>query len=272
MVSLSKDKAGRYFISMAVEEDIQTKAIAQGAIGIDLGINNAMILSDGTTIDNPRHLKRYKEQLKKLQQRLSRQTKKSNRWLETKRRIAKIHARTADCCREFIHRTTSKIVDENQIILIEDLNVKGMTASGKGTQEKPGKMVKQKSGLNRALLDVSLSEAIRQLEYKAAWYGRTLRKVDRFYPSSKTCSCCGHKLDKLSLDVRAWTCPDCNTTHDRDLNAAINIRDEGLRNMRPVGILGEVRDAGGEGACPMSVSPRSLDQSTACLEQVGRVI
>ena len=122
----------------------------------------------------------------------------------------------------------------------------GMTASAKGDREQPGKQVRQKAGLNRAILDVAFSELARQIEYKAEWYGRTVLKVDRFYPSSKTCSACGHRLDELRLDVREWTCPKCGIEHDRDINAARNILREGLKRLTPGG-TGEVRASGGEG-------------------------
>lgn len=282
MVTITKDPAGRYFVSMGIEEEIPAKVSAGSAVGIDLGTLTSMTLSNGWQVANPRHLAKRKAQMKRLQQRLARQKKGSNRRSQTQRRIARLHARIADCRREYLHQVTSRIVDENQIIVIEDLNVKGMTASSAGDRENPGKNVRQKAGLNRSILDVSFGEIVRQLEYKSAWYGRTLLKVDRFFPSSKTCSCCGHKVDELRLDVRSWTCPKCGTEHDRDINAAINILNEGLKQLGHADSLsaatfppsvavtpggaGEVRDFGGEGASPTAVSPRSSDQPNACLE------
>ena len=115
--------------------------------------------------------------------------------------------------------------------------------------------VRAKAGLNRAMRDVAFGEVSRQIAYKAAWYGRTVLKVDRFFPSSKTCSACGHRLDALPLDVRAWTCPRCHAGHDRDINAARNILREGLKQLTPGG-TGEVRASGGEGACSVAVSAR----------------
>ncbi len=267
MATVSQDSAGRYFVSMSIEEAIEAKPAIGKTVGVDLGILTSMTLSDGQTIGNPKHLLKRQVQLKQLQQRLARQKKGSNRRASTKLRIGKLHARIADCRREYCHQITTRIINENQVIVLEDLNVKGMTSSSKGDRGKPGKMVKQKAGLNRSLLDVSFGEIVRQLEYKADWYGRTVIKVDRFYPSSKTCSCCGHKLDELSLSERTWVCPKCQTEHDRDINAAINIESEGLKQLTPVGILGEVRDSGGEGVYPMAVSPRNSEQPNVCLEQ-----
>ena len=268
MVSISKDTVGRYFVSMAIEEHIEKKPLVRKTVGIDLGTLETMTLSDGFKVPNPRHLLQHKNQLKKLQQRLARQKIDSNRRAKTKLRIGKLHTRIADCRREYLHQTTSKIINENQVIVIEDLNVKGMTASSKGTKENPGKMVRQKSGLNRSILDVSFGKIVRQLEYKAQWYGRTLIKVDRFFPSSKLCSDCGHKADEMNLSIREWTCPKCKTVHDRDINAAINIENEGLRSIAPEGMQGlQLRDAGGEGVYSMAVSSRSIDQPSDCLEQ-----
>ena len=268
MVSLSKDAAGRYFVSMGIDEEIEKLPVTQKSVGIDLGVLTSLTLSDGVQIGNPRFLAREKIQLKKLQQRLSRQKKTSNRRAKTKFRIGKLHTRIADCRREYLHQTTSRIINENQVIMIENLFVKGMTSGAQGTKEAPGKQVAQKSGLNRSILDVSFGEIVRQLEYKADWYGRTLIKVDRFFPSSKLCSDCGHKLDELRLDSREWTCPKCGAVHDRDINAAINIQAEGLKQLDHVTRrnLGKVRDSGNEGACSMIVSPRKSDQPSAGLE------
>ena len=266
MVTLSRDRAGRYFITLSVEEAIEPKPAAGQAVGIDRGVKAALVLSDGTAIANPRHLAQRQEQLARLQKRLARQKKGSNRRRHTVRRIARLHARIADTRRDWLHKTTSRLVDENQVIVLEDLNVAGMTASAKGDREQPGKQVRQKAGLNRAILDVAFSELARQIEYKAEWYGRTVLKVDRFYPSSKTCSACGHRLDELRLDVREWTCPKCGIEHDRDINAARNILREGLKRLTPGG-TGEVRASGGEGACPVAVSARIVELSNPCPEQ-----
>jgi len=267
MATVSKDTAGRYFVSMSIKEETATKPIIGKTCGIDLGVKDAVVVSDGTKYLNPRHLLQYAEQMRRLQQRLARQQKTSNRRATTKLRIAKLHTRIADARQNHLHQLTTRLINENQVICVEDLNVAGMTRSAAGALDNPGRNVRQKAGLNRSILDVSFGELVRQLEYKAQWYGRTLVKIDRWFPSSKTCSCCGHKLDELRLDVREWTCPKCRTVHDRDINAAINIETEGLKLLTPGG-PGEVRDAGGERACPVSVSPRSTVQPSTCQEQV----
>ena len=265
MVTISMDKAGRYFVSMAVEEEIETLPLAGKAVGIDVGLNHLVCLSDGEKIHNPKHFKKHKGQLKRLQQRLSRQVKTSNRRKKTKQRIARLHARIADCRSEHLHRLTTQIVNDNQVICIEDINAEGMGRSAKGDMDNPGKMVKQKAGLNRNLKDAAFGEIRRQLEYKANWRGRTVLKVDRFFASSKLCSTpgCDYKHPNLTLDIRNWVCPQCKAKHDRDINAALNIEAEGLKQLTPAGILGEVRDSGGKGACPISVSPRSSVTSSS---------
>lgn len=267
MVTVRRDAAHRYWVSMSIDEDVRSQEPIAKTVGIDFGLNHLATLSDGTRIDNPRHLAKYRARLKRLQQRLARQQRGSGRRNATKHRIARLHARISDCRREHLHRITTQIIRDNQVICVEDLNVKGMSASSKGDREAPGKKVKQKSGLNRSVLDASPGEFFRQLAYKADWYGRTLIKVDRFYPSSKTCGCCGHKLATLSLSLREWDCPACNAHHDRDENAAKNIEAQGLSQLIHPEDTGGVRDAGGEGGYPMAVSPRSTDQSSTCLEQ-----
>ena len=234
MVTISMDKTGRYYVSLSIKEDIQTLPESKTMLGIDLGVENTMTLSTGEKIENPRFLKTYQDQLKVLQQRLSRQEKGSNRWHKTKQRIARLHQRIADCRNDFIHKLTTRIIQDNQLIAIETLQVKNISSSAKGDKENPGKNVKQKAGLNRSLLDVSFSEICRQLEYKAKWYGRELIKVDRFFPSSKLCHCCGHKMEKMPLNIRSWQCPSCGKEHNRDHNAAINILQEAL-GLTPVG-------------------------------------
>ena len=163
---------------------------------------------------------------------------------------------TSGWWREHLHRLTTRLIRENQTICLEDLNSRGMSASARGPRACPGKRVRQKAGLNRSLLDASFGEFARQLAYKAEWYGRTLVQVDRFYPSSKTCSGCGHRLESLPLAVRQWRCPACGADHDRDHNAARNIEHEGLRQVRHPEDTGEVRAFGGEGAFPVAVSAR----------------
>ena len=189
-------------------------------VGIDLGVETLATLSDGTKIENPRHLKKYERKLAREQRRLSRRKgarrgeKPSGRYLKQRKRVARIHANIADARTDALHKVTTMLADENQVLCMEDLNAKGMVRN---------------HHLAKAVTDASFGEFARLLEYKCAERGRTLVRVDRFYPSSKTCSACGHRLDVLPLSVRSWDCPACGVHHDRDVNAARNILTEGKR-------------------------------------------
>jgi putative transposase len=214
LVTLSRDGAGRYFVSFAVEVDIQPLPATGVAVGVDVGIKTLAVLSDGTTLDGAQALRRKLRHLKRQQRALSRKQgarkgeRKSNRYLRQARRVGRLHARIADQRRDAQHKASTAIVRKADVIALEDLHVKGMVRNGR---------------LARHLADQGFAELRRQVEYKAGWYGRTLLLADRFAPTSKTCSECGHVLEELKLSVRAWTCPACGAEHDRDLNAARNI-------------------------------------------------
>ncbi|GHO79565.1 transposase [Ktedonobacter sp. SOSP1-85] len=213
-VTVSRDQTGRYFVSLLVEEDITPLPKKEKLIGIDLGLKTMAATSDGQTFPNPKYAARDEKKLARAQRRLSRTQKGSKNREKQRRRVAKIHARIADKRRHHQHQLSTHLIRENQTIVVESLAVKNMM---------------QHPTLAKAIADVGWGEFVRQLEYKAAWYGRTLIKIDRFYPSSKTCSCCRHVIDSLDLDVREWTCSMCGTHHDRDQNAAKSILAEGLR-------------------------------------------
>jgi putative transposase len=213
-VTVSRDEAGRYFVSFLVKEEIAPLPPKEKAIGIDLGLTVMVATSDGQTFPNPTYFARDEKQLARAQKRLARKKSGSKNRERQRQRVAKIHARVADRRRHYQHQLSTHLIRENQTIVVESLAVKNMM---------------QHPTLARAIADVGWGELVRQLEYKAAWYGRTLIKIDRWYPSSKTCSCCGHVLDSLDLDVREWTCPTCGTHHERDHNAAKSILAEGLR-------------------------------------------
>src|SRR3989441_2630945 len=223
-VTVSKDKSGRYFVSLLVEEGIGTFPLIDKAVGIDLGLKSFLITSDGETLPNPKYYARDEKKLAKAQRKQARAKKGSKNGDKARKKVAKLHARIADTRRDFQHKTSTKLIRENQVICLETLNVKGMLKN---------------HCLAKAMSDVGWGEFTRQLEYKAKWYGRTIIKIDRWYPSSKTCSDCGHVLDTLTLDVREWVCPCCGTWHDRDINAARNILTAGLAvsdcggNVRP---------------------------------------
>jgi len=212
-VTITKDCADRYFVSILVEEDIKQLDPVEQSVGADLGLKEFVILSTGEVVGNPKFFHKDEKQLAKAQRRHAKKRKGSKNRAKARIKVAKIHARIADRRRDFLHQLSTRLIRENQTICVESLAVKNM--------------VKNQS-LAKAISDVGWSEFVSQLEYKAAWYGRTLVKIDKWYPSSKRCFDCGHVLDSLTLDTRVWTCPECGVVHDRDLNAARNIHAVGL--------------------------------------------
>jgi putative transposase len=226
-VTVRLDASGRWFVSLLVEDHtVKHLPKVDKAVGIDAGITSLIATSDGEKIANPKHFKRLRYKLRQAQKALSRKVKGSNNTEKARREVARIHAQIADTRTDFLHKLTTRLVRENQTIAVEDLAVKNMMKNRK---------------LSAAIADASWSELVRQLEYKCQWYGRTLVKIDRWFPSSKRCGNCGHVVDKLPLDVREWDCPECGTHHDRDINAANNILAAGLAvivcgaNIRPDG-------------------------------------
>jgi putative transposase len=206
--TISMDSAGRYFVGFSTEIDIKPLKKLKTAVGIDLGLESFATLSNGKKFKHPKLIKAKQQQLRRLQKSLSRKKKGSKNRNKARLRLAKLHCRIADARQDFLQKLSTKIIRENQTIAVEDLGVRNMMGNHK---------------LAGAIGDASWSEFIRQLTYKADWYGRTLVKIDRFYPSSKRCHDCGHVLDKLPLGIRSWKCPSCNISHDRDVNAAKNI-------------------------------------------------
>ncbi len=212
-VTITKDGADHYFVSILLEEEIVALPVLNKQIGLDLGLKSMVITSDGHTYGNPKFFQKDEKKLAKAQRRLASKRKGSKNRDKARRKVAKLHARIADRRRDSQHKLSTQIIRENQVVCVESLQVKNM--------------IKNHS-LAKAIADVGWGEFVRQLEYKAAWYGRTLVQVDKFYPSSKRCSHCGHLLDLLALDTRHWECPECHTSHDRDINAAKNVLAAGL--------------------------------------------
>ena len=208
MATVSKTPDGRYFVSFACLVEIQPLPLTGHAVGVDLGIKDVAVTSDGWKSGNPKHLRRQLRHLKRQQRRLSRMQKGSHRRNRQRLKVARIHAHIAACRADFLHKTTTALVRQADVIALEDLHVKGMVKN---------------HHLAGAIADVGMGEFRRQVEYKAGWYGRQVRVVDRFAPTSKTCSDCGSWQEKMPLSVREWTCPDCGTRLDRDINAAINV-------------------------------------------------
>lgn len=192
-------------------------------------------LSDGEIVENPRVLSSYRRRMASLQRKIARQQPGSRRRAKAKAKLARCHKRVVDARRDVLHKLTTELAETYGTVVIEDLAVKHMTRSASGTVASPGTNVAQKSGLNRAILDVAPGEFRRQLTYKMAWHCGCLIVADRFYPSSKTCSSCGEARAKLSLHERTYTCEHCGLVIDRDLNAAINLAAYGRRELNVAG-------------------------------------
>ncbi|MET9406484.1 RNA-guided endonuclease TnpB family protein [Streptomyces sp. NPDC002935] len=212
-VTVSQDAAGRWFVSLLCDDTITPPLATMAAVGIDAGINSLVTLSTGEKITNPRHERRDRVRLAKAQRELSRKAPGdgANR-AKARRKVAKVHARIADRRRDFLHKLTTRLVRENQTVVIEDLTVRNMVKNRR---------------LARAVSDAAWRELRMMLEYKCAWYGRELVVIDRWFPSSKLCGNCGIVRATLPLNVREWTC-ECGAVHDRDGNAAQNILAAGL--------------------------------------------
>ena len=221
--TISKTPSGKYFISILVEkEDFEKLPESNQNVGIDLGIKDFATLSTGEKIPNPKHLSRSEKRLKMLQRNLSIKKKDSKRKEKARIKVAKQHEKIKNQRKDFLHKLSKRLIDENQIICLEDLKVKNMIKNHK---------------LAKTISDVSWSEFISLLKYKAEWYGRTIVQIDQFYPSSQLCSVCGFKNEEVKdLNVRTWECPQCHAEHDRDLNASLNVLHEGLRTVGTTGI------------------------------------
>jgi putative transposase len=211
-LTISRDTSERYFVSILVETAVKSLKKSKAEVGIDVGIKTLATTSEGEKLENPRPLVKCEKRLRILQRRLSRKVKDSNNRKKARLRVAKLHARISDARRDTLQKFTTKIISENQAIYVEGLNVVGMTKN---------------HNLAKHIVDAAFGEIFRELEYKAAWYGRTYLPLEKFFPSSKLCSSCGHLLDELPLAVREWDCQACGRRHDRDINAAINIKKAG---------------------------------------------
>ena len=203
-------KGGKWFVSIAVELDDTQKPLPKTGeqVGIDLGISDLATLSDSTKIQAPKPLKNKLKKLRRLNKSLSRKQKGSNNREKAKTKPSRLHLNIRNIRADFLHKLTTDLVKRFDVICLENLNIKGMVKNRK---------------LARSINDLGFYEFKRQLVYKANIHHKTVKELDRFYPSSKTCSCCGFKVDELPLSIRNWQCPSCNTTHDRDINASLNI-------------------------------------------------
>ena len=212
-VTVSKDAAGRYFVSLLCDDVVSAKPEVAQVVGIDLGLTHFAILSDGEKIPAPNAFRKHEKKLAKLQRKLAKKKKGSKNRAKARLKVAKLHAKIADIRQDFLHQLSTRLIHENQVIAVETLAVGNMKKNRK---------------LAKSIGDAGWAEFVRQLEYKAKWYGREVVKIDRWYPSSKRCSDCGYTAPKMPLNVRQWTCPECGANHDRDVNAARNILAAGL--------------------------------------------
>lgn len=225
-VTVSQKPSGRYYISICCT-DVNISALPKTNtnIGIDLGIKDFCTLSNTDSIDNPAYLKKSLDKLAKLQKQLSRKSKGSNNRNKARIKVARLQEHIANQRKDFLQKLSTDLVRNYDLIAMEDLDVKAVLEKKNNSLTN-----RQKSNINRAIADVSWSEFTRQLQYKCEWYEKQLIKVGRYYPSSQLCCCCGYLNKKVKdLTIRSWVCTNCNAKHQRDVNAAINILNEGIR-------------------------------------------
>ena len=223
---ISKNPSGEYYATVLCEIDVKELPKNSSSIGIDLGLKDLAITSEGETFKNHKFYRLAEKKLKFQQRKLSRKKKGSKNKNKQRIKVAKLHQKVSNRRFDQFHKITHQLVNENQIIVAESLSVKNMIKNRK---------------LSKSIQDASWGEFTRQLEYKSKWYGRTFYQIDRFFPSSKTCNKCQFVVDSLPLEIRNWDCPACGTNHDRDVNAAMNIRDKGLKDLSVSGTESDVK-------------------------------
>ena len=245
-MNITKTPTGKYYVSIFTEQEVEELPKTNKKVGVDLGLKDFAITSDNKKFKNNRYTKKYAKQLRKAQQHLSRKQKGSNGFEKQKLKVAKIHEKIASCRLDTLHKVSKELVKSYDLISIEDLNVKGMIKNHK---------------LSKHIADASWGNFVTLLQYKCDWYGKELVKVNRFYPSSKTCGDCGWINQELKLSDREWTCKSCGVVHDRDWNASKNILKEGLKNIS----AGTVDYTGGEEIRPTSLARSEKPEATSPL-------
>jgi putative transposase len=236
--TISKSTTGKYYVSITCEIEYTPIEKTNSKVGIDTGIKDLAILSNGKTYKNIKTLKTNLKKIKYNQRQLSKKAKGSNSRLRQKSKLAKVHEKVTNIRKDYLHKVTTEIIKNHDVICIEDLAVKNMMKNHK---------------LSQAFSDVALGTFYTMLEYKANWNDKTVVKIDRYFPSSKTCNVCNYINQDLTLDIREWTCPDCNTVHDRDYNASLNILKQGLNILSGSGIESDIKQKRSE-ALPLGES------------------
>ena len=234
-ITIKLTPSGKWFVSILCDVKILSLPKVESKVGLDMGITTLLTVSNGEKVANPKSLRQVQKNLKRLQKDLARKVKGSNNRYKARLKVAKLYEKVSNIRRDNLNKVTTKLIQENQLITVETLNVKGMMKN---------------HNLAQAIGDASWGELVRQLEYKANWYGRTLVKIDQWFPSSKRCSSCGHTLRKLPLNIREWDCPECEAHHDRDTNAALNILAVGQMVL----------------ACGATVRPKAVMAGGGCVE------
>ena len=212
-VTVSKNKCNQYFVSVLVEEEVELKQNTGRSIGIDLGLKDLLICSTGMKISNPRWFRETQSKLKKAQRYFTRKQKGSNRREKARLKVSRLYMKVTNQRKFVYHNLSTWLVSNYDTICMEDLKIKNMIKNRK---------------LSKSIQDASWATFTEMVKYKSYWYGKTFHQIDTWFPSSKTCSNCGHKVEKMNLSIREWECPSCLTKHDRDLNAAVNILHKGL--------------------------------------------
>ncbi len=213
-LTIERSKTNKYYCSICVDVEQEEYEHTGQVIGIDIGIKDLAICSDGAKFDNPKYQQKLEKKISHLNRLYSKKTKGSKNQEKARLRLAIAHEKLCNKRKDNLHKITTKLIKENDVICIENLAVKNMMKNHR---------------LAKAIQDASFGTLVSMLKYKASWNGRRIVEIGRFYPSSKLCSCCGHKMDSMPLSVREWICPSCGSSHDRDINAAVNIKNEGLR-------------------------------------------